>query len=167
VVRVDSRTQLRVAIGIGRVVMDVRPLALAAVAAGLAVPAVVLAEGVGPHANGYSQHPRATKPGNDVSLVVHRDTSKADLYVNNFCLGSQGSGSSKYPNGAIARGVKASKGKIAYDGKATIYTADGQQTPRMKFAAAFNSKRAKGTVKFPGTQCGTIHFKAKLVQRTK
>jgi hypothetical protein len=150
--------------------MDARPLvAAAAVTAAFAVPAVVLADGVGPHANGYQQHPGSTKPQDDVSLVVHRDTHKADLYVNNFCLGSESSpgSSTKYPNGASARGVRVRKGNISYKGSGTIFTQSGQQKVAMRFAATVKPKTASGTAKFPGTQCGTIAFTAKLTQHTK
>ncbi len=150
--------------------MDVRPLVAAgAVTAAFAVPAVVLAEGVGPHATGYQQHPGSTKPQNDVSLVVHRDTHKADLYVNEFCLGSQSFQGSptKYPNGAIRRGVRVHKGKISFKGHATIYLQKSQKQVPMRFVATVEPKTVTGTVKFPGTQCGTIAFKAKRTQRTK
>ena len=147
--------------------MAARPLAAVFAAAALAVPAVVLAEGIGPHSTGYQQHPGATKPENDVSLIVHRDKHNADVFVNNFCLGTaSGSGSQKYPNDAIARGIKVSHGKISYDGKATIYTQSGQRQVAMRLAAKIKPKTVKGTVKFPGTQCGTIAFKAKRTQRT-
>jgi hypothetical protein len=142
--------------------------ALICAAGCLAVPAVVLADGVGPHATGYQQHPGATKPVNDVSIIVHRDKHNADVFVNNFCLGStQAGGSTKYPNNATARGIKVSHGKISYDGKATTYTQTGQRQVPMRFAAKVKPKTVKGTVKFPGTQCGAIAFKAKRTQRTK
>jgi hypothetical protein len=150
--------------------MGARPLvAAAAVLAAFAVPAVVLADGLGPHSSGYQQHPGSTKPQDDVQVVVHRDTHKADLYVSNFCLGSssfQGS-STKYPNNASRRGVRVRKGKIAFKGHATIYLQDGQKQTPMRFAATVKPKTVTGTVKFPGTKCGTIAFKAKRTQWTK
>jgi hypothetical protein len=148
--------------------MHVRPLVAVTVAAGLAIPAYALAEGIGPHASWYDENPHGTKPANDVSIVVHRDKHKADVFVNNFCLGSQTSDGTKYPNNASARGVKVRKGKIAYDGRGTIYTSDGQQERvPMRFGATITRKQATGTAKFPGTKCGTIAFKAKLAGRTK
>lgn len=148
--------------------MRTRPLVALATTVALATPAAVLAEGFGPHSSYYNQHPRATKPVNDVSIVVHRDKSNADVYVNNFCLGSQtGEGSTKYPNNASARGVKVRRGKISYRGKATIYTQSGQKHVPMRFAATIKPRKATGTAKFPGRSCGTIDFKAKLVKRTK
>jgi hypothetical protein len=149
--------------------MNVRPFAAAAAIASFAVPAVVLADGLGPHSSGYDQHPGSTKPQDDVSVVVHRDTHKADLYVNNFCLGSQSfqGSSTKYPNGAIRRAVRVRKGKISFKGHATIYMPDSQKQVPMRFAATVMPKAVAGTAKFPGTQCGTIAFKATLTQRTK
>jgi hypothetical protein len=147
--------------------MGPRSLFAAAATAALVVPALALAEGIGPHATGYEQHPGSTKPQNDVSIIVHRDTSTADLFVNNFCLGSSSGGSTKYPDSVSERGVKVSHHKIAFHGKATKYTAEGQEQLAMRFAATVGRKRVKGTVKFPGTSCGTIHFKAKRTQRTK
>jgi hypothetical protein len=130
-------------------------------------PVVALAEGIGPHASYYDEHPHATKPVNDVAIVVHRDKHKADVFVNNFCLGSQTAGGRKYPNNASARGVKVKHGKIAYDGHGTIYTESGQRHVPMKFAATITRKKATGTAKFAGTDCGTISFKAPLAKRTK
>jgi hypothetical protein len=148
--------------------MHARPLAAVAAIAALAVPAFALAEGIGPHATGYQQHPGSTKPGNGVEMIVHRDKHNADVFVDNFCLGTEsGGGSQKYPDSAIARGIQVSHGKIFYSGKATIYTQTGQRQVPMRFAARIKPKTAKGTVKFPGTQCGTIAFKAKRTQRTK
>ncbi|MDX6522246.1 MAG: hypothetical protein QOF08_2851 [Gaiellales bacterium] len=148
--------------------MDARPFAFAAVTAALAIPAVVLADGLGPHSSWYDQHPKATKPMNNVSIVVHRDKNKADVFVDNFCLGSESpSGSPKYPDGAGARGLRVSKGKISYSGKATIYRQSGQEQVAMRFAATVKPKSAAGSAKFPGKPCGTIGFTAKLAGRTK
>jgi hypothetical protein len=137
--------------------------------AALAVPAVVLADGIGPHSTGYDQHPGSTKPQDDVQVVVHRDIHKADLYVNNFCLGSQSfqGSSTKYPNSAIRRAVRVRKGKISFKGHATIYLQNSQKQVPMRFAATVKPKTVTGTVKFPGTKCGTIAFKAKRTQWTK
>jgi hypothetical protein len=147
--------------------MDARPFVVAAAIAALAVPAAVLADGLGPHANAYDQHPGSTKPQNDVSLVVHRDTHKADLYVNNFCLGSQSFQGNSYPNSAIRRAVRVRKGKISFKGHGTIYMQNSQKQVPMRFVATVKPKTVTGTAKFPGTQCGTIAFKATLTQRTK
>jgi hypothetical protein len=150
--------------------MDARSFAaIAAATAALAVPAVVMADGIGPHSSWYDQHPKARKPHNDVSIVVHRDKSTADVYVTNFCLGTEsGQGTTQYPNGASALGVKVSKGKISFHRKATVYTATGQEQVTERFAAKVKSKRATGTAKFPGKPgCATISFTAKLAKRTK
>lgn len=149
--------------------MGVRPLVAAvAVSAAFAVPAIVLAD-VGPHANAYAQHPGAGTSRDNVELVVHRDTQKADLYVTNFCLGSESFPGSpgKEPHQASARGVQVHKGKVSYKGNGTISTPNGEQQVAMQFVATIKTKSAKGTAKFPGTQCGTISFKAKLTKRTK
>src|SRR4051812_18225963 len=150
------------------VVMRARPFAAAALTAALAIPAVVMADGIGPHSSWYDQHPKARKPHNDISIVVHRDKSNADVYVTNFCLGTQGSDAQAYPNGAFARGVKVRNGKIAFKGHGTIYTQTGQEKVAERFAATIKPKSATGTAKFPGKPgCGTIRFTAKLAQRTK
>jgi hypothetical protein len=142
--------------------------AAASAVAVVAIPALALAEQLPPHSSYYDQHANQTKPVNDVSLLVYRKQGKADVYVYNYCLGSQsGEGGQKYPNTAGARGVKVHKGKIAFDGKATIYMPNGQKHVAMKFKAKVERKKATGTAKFPGTSCGTVAFKAKLVSRTK
>ena len=144
-----------------------RIAAVSAVAV-LAGPALALAEQLPPHSSYYDQHANQTKPTNDVSLLVHRKQGVADVYVYNFCLGSEsGEGGQKYPDTAGARGVKVHKGKISFDGKATIYTQSGQKHVAMRFKATVAPKKVTGTAKFPGTSCGTIAFKAKLVSRTK
>jgi hypothetical protein len=149
--------------------MDARLLTAAAATAALAIPAVVLADGLGPHSTWYDEHPNSTKPVNSVSIVVHRDKGKADVFVSNSCLGSQSApnNSTQYPNSAGARGVRVSHGKISYDGNATIYLQNGQEQVKMQFAATIKPKKATGTAKFPGKSCGTIAFKAKLAKRTK
>lgn len=133
----------------------------------VAIPALALAEKLPPHSSYYDQHAHQTKPVNDVSLLVYRNKSTADVYVYNFCLGSQTNEGQKYPNTAGARGVKVNKGKIAFSGKGTIYTQSGQKHVAMRFKATVARKQVTGTAKFPGTSCGTIAFKAKLVSRTK
>ena len=149
--------------------MDARPFAAAALTATLAIPAVVMADGLGPHTSWYDQHPKARTPHNDVSIVVHRDKSNADVYVSNFCLGTEtGEGSTKYPNNAGVRGAKVRKGKISFRRKATIFTQSGQEKVTERFAATIRPKSATGTAKFPGKPaCGTISFTAKLAKRTK
>ena len=147
--------------------MTTRRLAAASAVAVVAIPALALAEKLPPHSSYYDQHAHQTKPVNDVSLLVYRNKGNADIYVYNFCLGSQTNGGQKYPNTAGARGVKVRKGKIAYDGKGTIYTPDGQKHVAMKFTATVGRKKTTGTAKFPGTSCGKIAFTAKLVARTK
>jgi hypothetical protein len=150
--------------------MDARPLVVAAAAAaGLAVPAAVLADGIGPHTSWYDQHPKARTPHNDVSIVVHRDKGNADVYVSNFCLGTEtGEGTTKFPNSAGVRGAKVSKGKISFRRKATIFTQTGQEKVTERFVATIKPKSATGTAKFPAKpKCGTISFTAKLAQRTK
>jgi hypothetical protein len=147
--------------------MDTRPLVVAAAAAALAIPAVVLADGLGPHSSWYDQHPKSTKPHNDVSIVVHRDKNRADVFVSNFCLGSESSNGTRFPNSAGARGVRVSRGKISFNGKATIFTAAGQEKVAERFAATIKPKSATGTAKFPGKPCGTIQFTATLAKRTK
>jgi hypothetical protein len=147
--------------------MDARLVAAAVATAALGLPAAVLADGLGPHSTWYDQHPKATKPHDDVSIVVHRDKGNADVFVTNSCLGTDSSGGSTFPRTADVRGVKVSKGKISYNGKATIFTQTGQETVTMQFAATIKPKKATGTAKFPGTSCGTIGFKAKFVKRTK
>src|SRR3954469_8795802 len=98
--------------------MTTRRFAAVSAVAVVAVPALALAEELPPHSSYYDQHAHQTKPMNDVSLLVHCNKGNADLYVNNFCLGSQsGEGGPKYPNSASARGVKVHKGKISFDGK--------------------------------------------------
>lgn len=149
--------------------MDARPLVVAAVTAALGVPAAVLADGLGPHTSWYDQHPKATTPHNDVSIVVHRDKSNADVFVSNFCLGTEtGEGTTKFPNSAGVRGAKVSNGKISFRRKATIFTQSGQEKVTERFTATIKPKRATGTAKFPGKpKCGTISFTAKLAKRTK
>jgi hypothetical protein len=148
--------------------MGPRPLFTAVAVAALAVPAAVLADGIGPHSSYYDQHPHPTKPGNDVSIVVNRKKKTADFFVNNFCLGSQGSDSQTYPNSASARGVAVSHGKIAFHGKATIFTQTGREQVAERFTATITRKKATGTAKFPKKPaCGTISFTAKLAKRTK
>jgi hypothetical protein len=150
--------------------MRSRPLIAAAVAAALAVPAVVLADGLGPHATWYATHKTVTKPENDISIVVHRDKGKADFFVTNFCLGTeQGQqGSSSFPNTASVRGAKVKHGKISFSGKGTIFTANGQQKVTEKFTATLKPKKATGTAKFRTVQkCNPIKFTAKLAGRTK
>src|SRR3954454_19315862 len=143
--------------------------AIAAATAALAVPAAVLADGVGPHSSYYDQHPKARRPHNDVSIVVHRDKGNADVYVTNFCLGTEsGQGTTKYPNGANALGVKVRKGKISFRRKATVYTQAGQEKVTERFTATIKRRSASGTAKFPGKPaCKPIGFTAKLVKRTK
>ncbi len=143
--------------------------AFAAAAAGLAVPAAVMAEGLGPHTSWYDQHPKARTPHNDVSILVHRDKGLADVYVSNFCLGTEsGEGTTKYPNSAGVRGAKVRNGKISFRRKATIYTQTGQKKVTERFTATIKPKSAGGTAKFPGKPgCKPIGFTAKLVQRTK
>ena len=133
------------------------------------MPAVVLADGIGPHSSFYGQHKTVTKPENDISLVVHRDKGKADVFVSNFCLGTQSTPNGmSFPNSAQARGVKVKKGKISYSGPATIFMQNGQQTVTMKFTATIKPKKAKGTANFPKIQqCKPISFTAKLQQKTK
>jgi hypothetical protein len=149
--------------------MHARPLAALAAATAFAIPAVVMADGLGPHTSWYDQHPKARTPHNDVSIVVHRDKGVADVYVSNFCLGvDSGEGTTQYPNSASVRGVKVSKGKISFRRKATIYTQTGQEKVTERFAATIKPKKATGTAKFPGKPaCGTISFTAKLAKRTK
>src|SRR5437868_3858451 len=150
--------------------MRSRTLVAAAAAVALALPAAVLADGVGPHANWYATHKTLTKPENDISIVFHRDKGKADIFVTNFCLGTQsGQGSSNsFPNTASARGVKVKHGKISFSGKATIFTSTGQEKVTEKFAATLKPKKATGTANFPTVQkCKPIGFTAKLRQRTK
>ena len=150
--------------------MDVRPFsAVAAATAALAIPAVVMADGLGPHTSWYDQHPKARTPHNDVSIVVHRDKGNADVFVSNFCLGTEsGEGSTKFPNSAGVRGAKVRKGKISFRRKATIFTQTGQEKVTERFAATIKPKSASGTAKFPGKPgCGTISFTAKLAKRTK
>jgi hypothetical protein len=150
--------------------MDARPFAAAAVlGAAFAVPAAVLADGLGPHTSWYDQHPNSTKPHNDVSIVVHRDKGNADVYVANSCLGTEtGEGTTPFPNSAGVRGAKVSKGKISFRRKATIFTQTGQEKVTEKFAATIKPKSASGSAKFPGKPaCGTISFTAKLAKRTK
>jgi hypothetical protein len=147
--------------------MGIRLFAAATATAALAIPAVVLADGLGPHSTWYDQHPKATKPMNDVSIVVHRDKKNADVFVSNFCLGTESSGGTSYPDTAGARGVPVSKGKISYDGNATVFTQTGQRQVKMRFTAKIKPKKATGTAKFPGESCPTIGFKAKLAKRTK
>ena len=150
--------------------MHARPFAAAAaLTAALAIPAVVIAEGLGSHASWYDQHPKARAPHNDVSIVVHRDKSNADVYVSNFCLGTEtGEGTTKFPDSAGVRGAKVRNGKISFRRKATIFTQTGQEKVTERFAATVKPKSATGTAKFPGKPgCGTISFTAKLAQRTK
>src|SRR4051795_5980869 len=149
--------------------MDARPLVVAAATAALAVPAAALADGLGPHTSWYDQHPKARTPHNDVSIVVHRDKGNADVYVSNFCLGTEaGEGTTKFPNSAGVRGAKVSKGKISFRRKATIFTQDGQEKVTERFAATIKPKSATGTAKFPGKpDCKAISFTAKLAKRTK
>src|SRR3954454_8298722 len=110
--------------------------AIAAATAALAVPAAVLADGVGPHSSYYDQHPMGRTPHNDVSIVVHRDKGNADVYVSNFCLGTEtGEGTTKFPNSAGVRGAKVRKGKISSRRKATIYTQTGQEKLTERFTA--------------------------------
>jgi hypothetical protein len=150
--------------------MDARPFAAAAaVGAVFAIPAAVLADGLGPHTSWYDQHPKARTPHNDVSIVVHRDKGNADVYVSNFCLGTEtGEGTSKFPNSAGVRGAKVSKGKISFRRKATIFTQTGQEKVTERFTATIKPKSATGTAKFPGKPaCKAIGFTAKLAKRTK
>jgi hypothetical protein len=149
--------------------MDARPLVGAAVTVALGVPAVVLADGLGPHTSWYDQHPTARTPHNDVSIVVHRDKGNADVYVSNFCLGTEtGEGTTKFPNSAGVRGAKVSKGRISFRRKATIFTQTGQEKVTERFVATIKPKSATGSAKFPGKpKCGTISFTAKLAKRTK
>ena len=150
--------------------MRSRALVAAAAAVALALPAAVLADGLGPHSTWYAQHKTITKPENDVSIVVHRDKGNADVSVSNFCLGTQpgGANGALFPNDASARGVKVKKGKVSYSGPATIFTATGQEKVTMKFTATLKPKKATGTAKFPTTQgCKTISYTAKLAGRTK
>jgi hypothetical protein len=151
--------------------MHTRPILAIAATAALATPALVLADGLGPHSTWYDQHPSSTKPHNDVSIVVHRDKGNADIFVSNFCLGTGPGGptsSQQFPNGAGARGVRVQHGKISYDGKATLFTQNGTKDVPFKFAAKLKPKKATGTAKFPGeSACKPIPFKAKLAKRTK
>ena len=150
--------------------MRSRPLIAAAVAAALALPAAVLADSIGPHASWYATHKNPTKPENDISIVFHRDKGKADIFVTNFCLGTQSGqqGSSSFPNTASATGVKVKKGKISFSGSAKIFTANGPQKVTEKFTATLGSKKATGTAKFPNVnKCNPIKFTAKLQERTK
>jgi hypothetical protein len=147
--------------------MDVRHLAVATAAAALVAPAAVLADGIGPHSSWYDEHPNARAPHDDVSIVFHRDKGRADVFVSNSCLGTETSNGIQYPDSAGARGVRVRHGKIAFDGKATIFRNTGQEKVAMKFAAALKPKKATGTAKFPGKPCGTIHFTLKLAKRTK
>src|SRR4051794_14397236 len=149
--------------------MDARPLIVAAATAALAVPAAVaVADGLGPHTSWYDQHPKARTPHNDVSIVVHRDKSNADVYVSNFCLGTESGEGTRFPDSAGVRGVKVTKGKISFHRKATIFTQTGQEKVAERFAATIKPKSASGTAKFPGkASCGTIAFTAKLAKRTK
>src|SRR4051794_9541499 len=143
--------------------------AIAAATAALAIPAVVMADGLGPHTTWYDQHPNARTPHDDVSIVVHRDKGVADVYVSNFCLGTEaGNGTMKYPNSAGVRGAKVRKGKISFRRKATIYTQTGQEKVTERFTASIKPKSATGSAKFPGKPgCKTLGFTAKLAKRTK
>jgi hypothetical protein len=151
--------------------MRTSPLIALAATAALATPALVLADGIGPHSSWYDQHPKTTKPVNDVSIVVHRDKGDADVFVSNFCLGTEAggpSGTTQYPNSAAARGVRVSHNKISYSGKATIFTRNGQRQVALNFTAAIKPKKATGSAKFPNeSACKPIPFKAKLAKRTK
>ena len=101
--------------------------------------------------------------------MVHRDKGNADVYVSNFCLGTEtGEGTTKYPNSASVRGAKVRKGKISFRRKATIYAQAGQDEVTERFTATIKPKSATGTAKFPGKPaCKAISFTAKLAQRTK
>ena len=101
--------------------------------------------------------------------MVHRDKGNADVYVSNFCLGTEtGEGTTKFANSAGVRGVKVRKGKISFRRKATIYTQTGQEKVTERFTATIKPKSATGTAKFPGKPaCKAISFTAKLAQRTK
>jgi hypothetical protein len=147
--------------------MDARPLVIAATAAALAVPAVVLADGIGPHSSFYDQHPHATGPGNDVSINVHRDKGNANLSVSNSCLGTSTANGMQFPNSVGAQNVRVRKGKISFNGNAMLFTSTGQEKVAMQFTATITAKKATGTVTFPKKPCGTIRYTAKLAKRTK
>src|SRR5436305_9658586 len=101
--------------------MRTRRILAVAVTAALVTPSLVLADGIGPHTNWYDQHPNSRKPQNDVTILFHRDKHDADLFVSNFCLGTEPggpAGSPPFPNSASARGVGVKHGKISFDGKA-------------------------------------------------
>jgi len=148
--------------------MGIRPLVAAGgVTAAFAVPAAVVAS-IGPHTSVYEQHPGSGYPGNNVALIVHHDTGKADLFVSNFCLGvKRSSGIRKEAQQAIARGVRVHQRKILYTGNATITTAMGPRKITMRFGASIRPKTAVGTARFANKRCSVISYKAKLTQRTK
>jgi hypothetical protein len=138
----------------------------------LALPALALADRIGPHSSLYNQQPLSNrKPSNNVQVTVHRNTGKTLVDVANFCLGSQvisgpGAPATRYPYSAsISPDLR--HGTLAFNGNAAEYR--GQTSPkkvRMIFSAHVTSKKVTGYAKFPGTKCGTIHFVAPLRERT-
>jgi hypothetical protein len=148
--------------------MNARLLAAGVLAAAV-FPAAVLADGIGPHSSDYEQHAPSPKPQNDVSIVVDRAKHRANMFVSNFCLGSQsgGPGSQSFPNEASATGIRVRHGRFSFNGKATMFTQNGQKRLPARFAATIKPKKATGTARFPGTSCKTIGFTAKLFRRTK
>lgn len=150
-----------------------RRLLAGSVAVALALPAVALADRIGPHSSLYNQHPLTSrKPSNNVQVLVHRNTGKTLVDVANFCLGSQlisgpGIPATRYPNSASIS-PRLRSGRLAFNGKASEY--QGQTSTkkvRMIFSARVTSKKVIGYAKFPGTKCETIHFVAPLRERTK
>jgi hypothetical protein len=147
--------------------------ALAVVAVG-AVAAPAFAQQLGPHTTWYDQHPNASRPANDISIMYSRSRGTAQLSVTNFCLGStpgqgqgQGQGQgSRYPFTASVARAPVHRGRIAYSGRATEYAGQGVSHVSIRLTASLQAHRAIGKVSFRGTRCGTIDFVAKLAGRT-
>jgi hypothetical protein len=144
-----------------RGVVSTRKALTIGAAAALVVPAIALAE-VGPHSTWYAVHKATNGRQNNINIVYQRNNGSADVNGVNYCLGSStppGS-TTAYPNSFDAYPVRVKHGKIAFQGKATVYIGMKKTRPRMNFSATLKPKKAVGQLSFPGTKCGTIHFTA-------
>ena len=143
------------------VIMSTRKGLAIAIAAALAVPAIALAE-VGPHSTWYAVHKTTNGRQNNINIVYQRNNGRADVNGVNSCLGTSTPQGSKtaYPNSFDAYPVAVKHGKIAFQGRATVYIGMNKTRPRMIFSATLKPNKAVGQVSFPGTKCGTIHFTA-------
>jgi len=123
-----------------------RHVVAVALAATLVAPAVALADGPPPpHTNIYMQHRSTAKPIDNVIIELHRNTSRALVQVDNFCLGSTSyPGAPREPDPAVLSSMPAHHGKLSYRGPVMVYTsAHGGRKVRMVLSAVAGPTKAQ------------------------